>query len=231
MEQINEQTIRIDFRHDGKKESLETTFLFHALGRTPSTDGLNLQAVGVEHETSGHVRANAFQQSSLPHIYSAGDCAGPHEIVHVAIRQGETAAAHALGQSPEPISYDHLLGVVFTDPQFATVGLLPAELEKRGIEFLSADYPFDDHGKSILMEAKHGYVAVHADKKTGVVRGAECVGKDAGELIQSLSVAVSLQATVHQLARADWYHPTLSEIWTYPIEDLAEEMIDHNQKK
>ncbi len=224
LKQINEHTIRIDFLHDGKKESLETTFLFHALGRTPSTDGLNLQAVGVELEDSGHVRANAFQQSSIPHIYAAGDCAGPHEIVHVAIRQGETAAAHALGQSPEPISYNHLLGVVFTDPQVATVGLLPAELEKRGIEFLSADYPFDDHGKSILMEARHGYVAVHADKKTGVVLGAECVGKDGSELIQALSVAVSLRATVHQLARADWYHPTLSEIWTYPIEDLAEEI-------
>ena len=224
LKQINEQTIRIDFLHDGKKEGLETTFLFHALGRTPSTDGLNLEAIGVELETSGHVRANAFQQSSLPHIYAAGDCAGPHEIVHVAIRQGETAAAHALGQSPEPISYDHLLGVVFTDPQVATVGLLPAELRKRGIEFLSADYPFDDHGKSILMEAKLGYVAVHADKNSGVVLGAECVGKDAGELIQAFSVAVSLQATVHQLAKADWYHPTLSEIWTYPIEDLAEEI-------
>lgn len=224
LEQINEQTIRIDCLHDGKKESLETTFLFHALGRTPSTDGLNLEVIGVELETSGHVRANAFQQSSLPHIYTAGDCAGPHEIVHVAIRQGETAAAHALGQSPEPISYDHLLGVVFTDPQVATVGLLPAELRKRGIEFLSSDYPFDDHGKSILMEAKHGYVAVHADKETGVVLGAECVGKDAGELIHPLSVAVCLQATVHQLAKADWYHPTLSEIWTYPIEDLAEEI-------
>ena len=73
--------------------------------------------------------------------------------MHVAIRQGGTAAAHALGQSPKPISYDHLLGVVFTDPQVASVGLLPAELRKKGIEFLSADYPFDDHGKSILMEA------------------------------------------------------------------------------
>jgi pyruvate/2-oxoglutarate dehydrogenase complex dihydrolipoamide dehydrogenase (E3) component len=74
------------------------------------------------------------------------------------------------------------------------------------------------------MEAKHGYVEVHAEKKTGVVLGAECVGKDAGELIHALSIAVSLKATVLQLAKADWYHPTLSEIWTYPIEDLAEEI-------
>ena len=83
-----------------------------------------------------------------------------------------------------------------------------------------------DHGKSILMEAKHGYVAVHAEKSTGVVLGAECVGKDAGELIQTLSIAVSLKATVHQLAKADWYHPTLSEIWTYQLEDLAEEILE-----
>ena len=61
-----------------------------------------------------------------------GDCAGPHEIVHIAIRQGETAANHASGKSVEPLSYDHLLGVVFTDPQVATVGLLPQELDREG---------------------------------------------------------------------------------------------------
>tara|TARA_A100001015_G_scaffold83244_1_gene92395 strand:+ start:34 stop:1437 length:1404 start_codon:yes stop_codon:yes gene_type:complete len=231
LDQVDDETIRVNYLCNGLEEAQETKFLFHALGRSPAIDNLNLESIGVELANSGHIQTNSFQQTSIPHIYAAGDCAGPHEIVHVAIRQGETAAMHALGQSPEPISYDHLLGVVFTDPQVATVGMLPAELRKRGIEFLSADYPFDDHGKSILMEAKHGYVAVHADKKTGVVLGAECVGKDAGELIHTLSIAVSLQATVEQLAKADWYHPTLSEIWTYPIEDLAEEMIDHNQKK
>jgi pyruvate/2-oxoglutarate dehydrogenase complex dihydrolipoamide dehydrogenase (E3) component len=222
LDQVDQETIRVNYLHDGEKNSHETKFLFHALGRSPAVDNLNLEDIGVELAKSGHIETNPFQQTSVSHIYAAGDCAGPHEIVHVAIRQGETAAMHALGQKPEPLCYDHLLGVVFTDPQVATVGLLPEELDKRGIEYLSADYPFDDHGKSILMEAKHGYVAVHADKTKGVVLGAECVGKDAGELIHTLSIAVSLKATVHQLAKADWYHPTLSEIWTYPIEDLAE---------
>ena len=222
LDQVDEQTIRVDYLYNGEKNSNETKFLFHALGRTPAVDNLNLEGIGLDLGESGHIETNPFQQTSVPHIYAAGDCAGPHEIVHIAIRQGETAAMHALGQKPEQLCYDHLLGVVFTDPQVATVGLLPEELDKRGIEYLTADYPFDDHGKSILMEAKHGYVAVHADKATGVVLGAECVGKDAGELIHTLSIAVSLKATVHQLAKADWYHPTLSEIWTYPIEDLAE---------
>jgi len=222
LDQVDDDTICVDYLYDGAKHSHETKFLFHALGRSPAVDNLNLDGIGVNLAKSGHIETNPFQQTSVPHIYAAGDCAGPHEIVHIAIRQGETAAMHALGQKPEPLSYDHLLGVVFTDPQVATVGLLPEELDKKGIEYLSADYPFDDHGKSILMEAKHGYVAVHAEKATGVVLGAECVGKDAGELIHTLSVAVSMRATVHQLAKADWYHPTLSEIWTYPIEDLAE---------
>ena len=222
LKQIDKKTIRVDYVHEEEMNSMNTKFLFNALGRSPATDSLNLHEIGVEIKKTGHIQTNAFQQTSVPHIYAAGDCAGPHEIVHIAIRQGETAANHALGKATEPISYDHLLGVVFTDPQVASVGFLPEQLDEKGIEYLSADYPFDDHGKSILMEAKHGYVAVHAEKKTGVVLGAECVGKDAGELIHTLSVAVSMRATVHQLARADWYHPTLSEIWTYPIEDLAE---------
>jgi len=92
------------------------------------------------------------------------------------------------------------------------------------MEPISASYPFDDHGKSILMEAKWGYVALHADRASGRILGAECVSKDAGELIHSLSVAVALGATPSDLLKADWYHPTLSEIWTYPLEDLAEEI-------
>ncbi len=223
-ETLADGKVRVSYEHEGKGQGRETGFLFLALGRNPANHNLGLESVGVELLASGHIGTNEFQQTSLPHVYAAGDCAGPHEIVHVAIRQGETAALHALGKQVEPMNYDHLLIVVFTDPQVARVGLSPEQLRERGIDFLSASYPFDDHGKSILMEAKHGYVAVHAEKATGRVLGAECTGKDAGELIHSLSVAISLGATVHALAKADWYHPTLSEIWTYPLEDLAEEI-------
>jgi pyruvate/2-oxoglutarate dehydrogenase complex dihydrolipoamide dehydrogenase (E3) component len=123
------------------------------------------------------------------------------------------------------MNYDGLLSVVFTDPQVAYVGLSLSEIEARGISCASASFPFDDHGKSILMEAKRGHVAIHANKVDGRILGAECVGKDAGELIHSISVAIALKATAHDLLKADWYHPTLSEIWTYPLEDVAEECL------
>jgi pyruvate/2-oxoglutarate dehydrogenase complex dihydrolipoamide dehydrogenase (E3) component len=73
------------------------------------------------------------------------------------------------------------------------------------------------------MEAKHGYVRVFADR-TGKILGGEIVGKDAGELIHAFSVAISLNASVVDLLNAPWYHPTLSEMITYPLEEIAEEL-------
>jgi len=210
------------FDQDGKSIRLEADHLLNALGRIPNTKDLNLDAAGVKLRPSGHIATNSFQQSSNPSIYAAGDCSGPHEIVHVAILQGECAVRHAYGGKTAPINYDSLLQVVFTDPQAAVVGLTEAQLKEKKIPCLTESYPFDDHGKSILMEAKKGYVKVIANEKTGQVLGAECVGKDAGELIHPMSIAVSLKAKVQDLTNAHWYHPTLSEIWSYPLEELSE---------
>lgn len=214
----------VSFEHEGKNLTVSAPHVVNALGRRPATDGLGLTAAGISTLHSGHINCNAMQQTSNPRVYASGDVAGPHEIVHVAIMQGETAAKHATGRPAERVDYDSLCGVVFTDPQIGTVGLTETQLKSRGIDYLSADYPFDDHGKSILMEAKYGYVKVFADKQTGVVLGAECVSKDAGELIHSMAVAVTMKATVKDLLKVHWYHPTLSEIWSYPIEDILDEM-------
>jgi pyruvate/2-oxoglutarate dehydrogenase complex dihydrolipoamide dehydrogenase (E3) component len=211
------------FEHGGESLKVKAPHLLNALGRRPATSGLGLEKAGVEVAKSGHIQCDGMQRTSNPRIYASGDVAGPHEIVHIAIMQGETAAKHAMGRPAEAVDYDTLLGVVFTDPQIASVGLSEAQLNERGIEYLSADYPFDDHGKSILMEAKYGYVKVLAGKD-GIVLGAECVSKDAGELIHAMAVAVSLKAHVRDLLKVHWYHPTLSEIWSYPIEDLVDEL-------
>ncbi len=213
---------RVTFQADGREVVKEAAYLFNALGRKPNTANLGLENAGVELLPSGHIKTNSIQQSTNPQVYAAGDAAGPHEIVHVAILQGEVAARHAAGLNPKPVNYDHLTKIIFTDPQIAATGITEAELRDRNISYLTADYPFNDHGKSILMEAKYGYVKVLAEPSRGVVLGAECVGKDAGELIHSMAVAVALEATVFDLLKAHWYHPTLSEIWTYPIEEIAD---------
>jgi pyruvate/2-oxoglutarate dehydrogenase complex dihydrolipoamide dehydrogenase (E3) component len=212
---------RVDFIHAGETKSVHAPHLLNGLGRRPAIDGLGLEVAGIETRPGGHIICDAMQRTSNPRVRASGDVTGPHEIVHIAVLQGELAARDATGRDAQPIDYDALTSVIFTDPQLATVGRGENALKQAGIEFLAADYPFDDHGKSILMEAKRGYVKVFCDR-AGVVLGAECVAKDAGELIHSMAVAVSLGARVADLLKVHWYHPTLSEIWTYPLEDLLE---------
>lgn len=212
----------VEFTHDGKVITRHAAHGFNALGRTPNTAGLNLAAAGVKTRPDGQIVTNRWQQTTARNIYAAGDCSGPHEIVHVAIQQGELAARHAAGAPGlKPVNYDLLLNVVFTDPQLATVGRLEKDLSAAGIDYLSASYPFNDHGKSILMEATYGYVKVIAEPVHGRLLGAEIVGKDAGELIHCFSTPLATRATVFDMLRAPWYHPTLAEIITYPLEEIA----------
>jgi pyruvate/2-oxoglutarate dehydrogenase complex dihydrolipoamide dehydrogenase (E3) component len=215
----------VEFIHDGKRITRRAAHIFNALGREPNTAPLNLAAAGVKTRANGQIVINRWQQTSAPHIYAAGDCSGPHEIVHVAIQQGELAARHAAGvKGLKPVDYSLLLNVVFTDPQLATIGRLERDLEEHGVDFIGASYPFNDHGKSILMDANYGYVKVIAEPRRGRILGAEIVGKDAGELIHCFSGPLAMKATVFDLLRAPWYHPTLAEIITYPLEEIADKV-------
>ncbi len=217
--------VAVTFIHDGKKIVRRAAHLFNALGREPNTTNLDLATAGVKTMPDGQILINRWQQTNVPHIYAAGDCSGPVEVVHIAIAQGELAARHASGlKGLKPVDFSLLLNVVFTDPQLATIGLLESELLLRGTKYLSASYPFNDHGKSILMEANYGFVKVLAEPKRGRILGAEIVGKDAGELIHCFSTALAMRATVHDMLRAPWYHPTLAEIITYPLEEIADQL-------
>lgn len=210
----------VQFDHEGKPATVTARHVVNALGRRAAIDQLDLAAAGVRLEAGRQIAVNADQQTSNPKVYAAGDVCGPFEIVHIAILQGETAARHATGRPAEPVNLDTRTSVVFTDPQVASAGIPVREAKERGIDLIEADYPFDDHGKSILMEARAGYVKVWADRQSGRIVGAQCVGKDAGELIHAMAVAITMQATAGDLLKVHWYHPTLSEIWSYPLEDI-----------
>lgn len=216
--------VEVTFAHQGKDVTVRAAHLFNALGRAPAVHTLNLEAAGVNVERGGQIRVGPHQETSNPRIYAAGDVCGPYEIVHLAVMQGEVAARHACGAPTDPVDYSTRTSVVFTDPQIAEVGIPLEEATAKGIDLAVAEYPFDDHGRSIIMEARRGYVRAWADRSTGRIVGAECVSKDAGELIHAMAVAVSLQAKIEDLVKVHWYHPTLSEIWSYPLEDIFEEL-------
>ena len=213
------KTVR--FRYQGKVVSVSAGEILFALGRVPDTATLDLDKAEVA-TREGRIVANECMQTSAPHIYAAGDCTGPHEIVHVAIQQGEIAAQNITQPKPaHRMDYRLLISVVFTEPQVAFVGLTEKEAKARGIAYRVACYPFNDHGKSLIMEAKDGFVKLLADEKSGKILGGACVGPSGGELIHEIVAAMAKRMTVQQLAATPHYHPTLAEIWTYPAEALA----------
>jgi pyruvate/2-oxoglutarate dehydrogenase complex dihydrolipoamide dehydrogenase (E3) component len=213
------------FEHEGETKRVLAEEIFFGLGRVPNVASLALDRAGVQLEF-GRVVANREMQTSAPHIYAAGDCAGLHEIVHIGIQQGETAA-HNIAHPARPKSMDYrlLTEVVFTDPQIASVGLTEKRAHVRNVPYLTAKYPFNDHGKSLIMETKDGFVKLLAEPQTGEIIGGACIGPVGGELIHEIIAAMHKRMTVHELAAMPHYHPTLAEIWSYPAEELAAQVV------
>jgi pyruvate/2-oxoglutarate dehydrogenase complex dihydrolipoamide dehydrogenase (E3) component len=175
---------------------------------------------------AGRVAVLPTQQSSQPHIFAAGDACGPVEVVHLAIQQGEVAARNAAAwrrdEKPrDKIDYRLALFGVFTHPQAAQVGLTELEAVRQGRAIRVATYAFDDHGKSMIMGETEGFVKLIADASTGELVGAGVVGPEAVELIHPVVVAMHFRATAAEFLKVPMYHPTLSEIWSYPAEELA----------
>jgi len=211
----------VTFHFQGREVEVTAEEIFFALGRIANTDTLGLENAQVKTERE-RIITNARMQTSAPHIYAAGDCTGPYEIVHIAVQQGEVAAHNiARPDQPREMDYRLLTEVVFTDPQIATVGLTEKRAIARNIPYLSASYPFKEHGKSLIMEATNGFVKLLADPATGEILGGCCMGPSGGELIHEIIAAMSKRMTVQELAVMPHYHPTLAEIWTYPAEELA----------
>jgi len=211
----------VTFEHKGKNQTVFAEAILHGLGRRPNLEGLDLEKAGLETVTR-RIQTNTEMQTKVPHIYAAGDCTGPHEIVHIAIQQGETAAYNIIhADKKKSMDYRVLVSVVFTDPQVAMVGLSEKEARAAGRNIVTADYPFNDHGKSMIMEAMHGSVKLIADAQTGELIGGACTGPNAGDLIHEVAVAVHQRMTAAEFAAVPHYHPTLAEIWTYPAEDIA----------
>ena len=211
----------VAFEHNGQTVRVRAEEILFALGRVPNIGSLGLEDIGV-HVEGRRIATNAQMQTSLPHIYAAGDCTGLYEVVHIAIQQGEIAA-HNLAHPDrmKPMDYRLITEVIFTEPQLAVVGLSEKSARAANRTYLAASYPFNDLGKSLIMEAKDGFVKLLADPATGEIIGGCCIGPVGGELIHEIIAAMHKRMTVHELAAMPHYHPTLAEIWTHPAEELA----------
>ena len=214
----------IYFEYEGKEKRVEAETILQALGRRPNIDGLNLPAAGVE-TNKGRVTVDSEMRTNQKNIFAVGDVNGIHEVVHIAIQQGETAGFNACNPEASKEVDDRLkASVIFTDPAVASVGLSEKECKAANIDYWVASHPFSDHGKSMCLGETHGHVKILCDPVSGEVLGGHIVGPEAGELIHEIITLMHFRGTVNDLINIPHYHPTLAEILTYPAEELADKI-------
>jgi len=217
------QLKQVCFTHAGKSEVLEAEEILVVTGRTGNIEFLQLEAAEVKTYHAGIV-VNDFLQTSNPNIYAAGDVTGLHQVVNVATYQGRIAGTNLMKGPLEAADYRVIPRAVFTDPQFARVGLSEREAEAQGIAVRVGKYPFDDLGKAIVTNQTEGFIKILAQPDSGEILGVQIVGAEASNLIHQATVAMHYRATLQDYATISHIHPTLAEIMLYLVDDMLENL-------
>src|SRR5258708_2657374 len=203
--------------HDGRTFMVDTdqdritgSHLLLATGRMPNTADLFLENAGVVTDSNNAIPVDSYLRTSNPCIYAAGDCTSNPEYVYVAAAAGMRAAGNILGRE-EQLDLSVVPGVVFTDPQIATVGLDESTARQTGIRVHTRTLGLENVPRALVNFDTRGFIKMVADAETGRLLGVLAVASQAGELIQAGAVAIRMQMTVHELARELFPYLTMVE--------------------
>ena len=181
-----------------------------AVGSLPNTDGLGLEAAGVEANEAGFVRVDRVSRTTRRGIYAAGDCTGVNMLASVAAMQGRIAMWHALGDAVTPLEPSMVSSTVFTNPEIATVGLTQQDLDSGEFRGDVVLVPLARNARAKMEEQHHGFVKLFCRRGSRIVAGAVIVGPHASELIFPVTVALEQRLTVDEIASTFTVYPSLS---------------------
>jgi len=204
---------------DGDK-SLTANKVLVAIGRRPNTTGIGLERAGVKLDSKGFVQVNERMETSVRGIFAVGDMIAGPMLAHKAMFQGKIAAEVIAGQ-PSAFEAVEVPGVIFSDPEIATVGLSEDDAKTQGIKVKIGVFPFKALGRAATLgEAGEGFTKVVSDADSGIVLGVHIVGPHASDLISEGALAVASASHFDDLTLTIHPHPTLPE----SIEEAAEQV-------
>ncbi|MEM1386772.1 MAG: dihydrolipoyl dehydrogenase [Pseudomonadota bacterium] len=197
-------------RKDDSSATLDADIVLVATGRKPFTDGLGLDALGIEMSERGQIKTDHGYATNVPGIYAIGDCIDGPMLAHKAEDEGMAIAEVLAGQAGH-VNYNVIPSVIYTHPEVASVGESEERLKDQGRDFKVGKFSFMGNGRAKANFAADGFVKVLADKATDRILGAHIIGPMAGDLIHEICVAMEFGAAAEDLARTCHAHPTYSE--------------------
>ncbi|MCT4557097.1 MAG: dihydrolipoyl dehydrogenase [Pelagimonas sp.] len=197
-------------RKDDSEETLDADVVLVATGRKPFTDGLGLEALGVEMSPRGQIKTDNQWRTNVPGIYAIGDAIDGPMLAHKAEDEG-MAAAEVIAGKHGHVNYDVIPGVIYTTPEVASVGLTEAAAKETGRNIKVGKFSFMGNGRAKAVFQGDGFVKIIADKDTDRVLGAHIIGPAAGDLIHEICVAMEFGASAEDIALTCHAHPTYSE--------------------
>jgi dihydrolipoamide dehydrogenase len=213
---------------EGGKE-LSAERLLVSIGRSPNTEGIGLDVVGIERGDRGEIRVNNTMETNVPGVYAIGDVTGGMLLAHKASREGVVAACNACGVERR-MDYSVVPAAIFTWPEIGSVGLREHQAAERGLRIRTGHFPFRALGKSHAMGEIAGLFKIVADADTDRVLGVHIIGPHASDLVHEGALAIHAGLTVREVADVIHAHPTLSEGLMECAEDVHGEAIHVGKK-
>jgi len=202
---------------DSRTETFQAVLV--AVGRTPTSQDLELGDAGVEVDDDGFIRVDEERRTSQENIFAVGDVAGGRLLAHKAIMEGRVAAEVIAGE-PAAFDFRAVPSVVYTDPEIAWCGLTEEEAKAQDREVEVSTFPWQASGRAVSMGEGLGLTKLILEPDTERVLGMGVVGPEAESLVAEGVLAMEMGAVARDLALTIHPHPTLSET----IQEAAEEV-------
>lgn len=202
--------VKLHATQNGTEIVLEGTHLLVASGRTPNTQGIGLELTGVETTNQGHVKVNERLETTAPGVWAVGDCAGSPHFTHIAFDDFRTVRDNLAGGN-RVTTGRQVPFCMFTDPEFARIGLSETEANKRGIGYRLAKIPMLAVLRARTISETQGFLKALIDTESDRILGFTALGASAGEIIAPVQIAMLAGLPYTVLRDAILTHPTIPE--------------------
>ena len=204
-------TVTVEYEQEGAAQKLECERLIVSVGRSPNSDGLGAENVGLKIDARGFIEVDEYCRTALPGVYAIGDVVRGPMLAHKGEEEGVMAAEHIAGQKPH-LDLDTIPWVIYTSPEIAWVGKSEQQLKDAGTPYRVGQFPFMANGRALGQGDPRGFIKILAHAQTDAILGVHIVNSRASELIAEAVVAMEFHASAEDIARIVHAHPSLSEV-------------------